>query len=298
MLELKNTSSLDAATLLHLTNQQAIIDALPVNQQAEKAGNLWDAKRSAQPGRDAFKVIKGELLSMCVSTELCNYCEHNEATDVEHIYPKSFFPGRTFKWANYLLACKQCHRVLNTEYKLDKFYVFSPARSSTATELRRKQRPPSDDAAFINPRVEDPMVYLSLDIKEKSFHLIPHPDLTDPRDIAKAERTLSVLQIGEREALANAREAALIFFQHRLDQYRKVEATSTWEELEEFVQDPHLLNRANSFAAERQLMMDNIKKSIMGHQHPTVWREMQRQHLTLNKSKRLFQAVPIALTWV
>jgi hypothetical protein len=293
MLRLTNTSLLDATTLLHLTNQQAVIDALPINQQADQAQKLWDSKRSAKAGKDAFIEIKAILLSMCVSTELCNYCEHNEATDVEHIYPKSFFPERTFKWINYLLACKQC----NTEYKLDRFYVFAPARSSTAMELRRKHPAPSDDAAFIDPRVEDPMAYLYLDIKEKSFHLIPHPALTDPRDIAKAERTLRVLQIGERKALADAREAALIFFQHQLDQYRKTKCTSTWEELEEFVQDPHLLNNANTFEVEQQLMLDNIKKSILGHQHPTVWREMQRQHMALNKSKKLFQAVPEALTW-
>jgi uncharacterized protein (TIGR02646 family) len=293
MLQL-NTSTLDGTTSLHLTNQQAIIDELVVSERAAHAQLMWDSKRSANAGKEAFSKIKEALVSMCVSTELCNYCEHNEATDVEHIYPKSFFPERTFQWSNYLLACKQC----NTEYKLDKFYVFTHAQSANSIQLKRKELPLSTDAAFIDPRLEDPMRYLFLDIKERTFHFIPHPELTDPRDIAKAERTLTVLQIGKRSALTYAREAALIFYQQQLDQYRKVQAAASWEDLEELVRDPHILTLSNGFIIERQLMLDNIKRSILEHQHPTVWREMQRQHLSLNNARKLFTAVPEALGWI
>ncbi|GAB3231281.1 hypothetical protein GCM10027346_17600 [Hymenobacter seoulensis] len=292
MLQL-NISSPSLTTLRYLATKQAAINSLPVDQQADKAQDLWDSKSNPKAGKIAFDELKETLLGMCVSTELCNYCEHNEATDVEHIYPKSFFPGRTFQLSNFLLACKSC----NTKFKLDKFYVFSPAQSSNAVALQRKQLPPSEDAAFIDPHVEDPMDFLFLEIKHNGFHLVPHPLLTDPRDIAKAERTLSVLQIGDRPALAFARETALNHFQNLLSQYQKLQACTTWDELEDFVRDPHLLNYSNDIDTERQSMLDNIKRSIIEYQHPTVWREMQRQHQRLNRAKKLFQAVPNALTW-
>ena len=281
-------------SLRYLAKQQAIIDGLTVGQRVSRAQTLWDSKSSSKGGRAAFDEVKQTLIDMCVSTELCNYCEQNEATDIEHICPKSFFPETTFQWPNYLLACKTC----NTHYKLDQFAVFMPTRSATAVALQRKQLPPSNDMAFIDPRVEDPMHYLFLDIKGQTFQLIPHPALTDPRAIAKAKCTLDVLQIGERAALARARRDAFQFYQCQLETYQKVRDATTLEDLEQLAQDPHLVNRSNTFEVERQIMMTGLKQSILGHLHPTVWREMQRQYQTLNKTKRLFEAVSDALHWL
>jgi len=292
MLKLKS-SLLEKDTLTHLADKQAVINALAVSLRVARAQTLWDSKSSAARGKIAFDRIKQTLIKLCVSIELCNYCEHNEATDIEHIYPKSFFPERTFLWSNYLLACKTC----NTHYKLDQFAVFIPAQSATASMLQRKQIPASNDAAFIDPRIEDPMHYLFLDITGKSFYFTPHPSLTDPRDIAKADRTLAVLQIGQRAGLARARKDAFEFYQSKLERYRDVQSVTTWEELEHLVQDPHLVDRVNNFESEKQLMLAGLKRSILEHLHPTVWYEMQRQHQLLNKTKRLFEDVPDALTW-
>jgi uncharacterized protein (TIGR02646 family) len=279
-------SSLSATTLRHLAHKQTAIDSLVVDKRASKAQTLWDSKGKPTngPGAVAFDEVKKTLISMCVSTELCNYCEHNEATDIEHIYPKSFFPERTFQWSNYLLACKTC----NTHYKLDKFSVF------TSTQ----QLPPSSDAAFIDPRVEDPMKYLFLNIKDSSFIFVPHPDLIDPRDIAKAERTLAVLQIGARAALVEARKKAFKFYQERLERYKKVLDATTWGQLEQLVQDPDLVDKSDTFENARKIMLDSIKRSIIEYFHPTVWREMQRQYLHLNKTKILFEDVNEALNWM
>ena len=293
MLKLKSSSP-GATTLRHLAGKQADINGQPAGRQVARAQTLWNAKSNAQAGKAAFGEIRKLLLGLCVGTELCNYCEYNEASDIEHIYPKSFFPERTFQWSNYLLACKAC----NTQYKLDQFAVFAPAQSANAVAVQRGQPLPSLDVAFIDPRVEDPMHYLFLDITEKSFLLIPHPALTDPRAIAKARHTLAILQIGRRAALADAREKALSSYQHWLGNYRQVRDATTWDDLEYLVQDPHWLNKSNSFAAERQSMLDNLKETILTHQHRTVWREMQRQHQRLRKTKLLFEAVPEALTWI
>jgi uncharacterized protein (TIGR02646 family) len=288
-----NTSSPSAITLQHLVRQQAIIDVLLPGQRAKRAQTLWDSKSSAKSGETAFDEVKETLVSMCVSTELCNYCEQSEATDIEHIHPKSFFPERTFQWPNYLLACKTC----NTHYKLDQFAVFAPAQSAAAVPLQRGQPAPSTDVAFIDPRTEDPMQYLFLDIKGQTFQFVTHPTLTDLRAIAKAESTLKVLQIGKRAALALARKHAFLFYQDQLERYQKVRDAITWDDLEQLVQDPNIIDKTNTFEAEQQQMMAGLKRSILEHLHPTVWREMQRQHQHLLKTKKLFEDVPDALTW-
>jgi uncharacterized protein (TIGR02646 family) len=285
---------LSAQALRHLAAKQLIIDNLVISKQVGQAQNLWDAKTRSKAGSNAFAEVKQVLVSMCVSTELCNYCEQNEATDIEHIYPKSFFPERTFHWTNYLLSCKTC----NTHYKLDQFAVFTPPQSNTAVFLQRKQLPTSVDAAFIDPRVEEPMQYLFLDIQGKTFHLIPHPSLTDLRDIAKATHTLEVLQIGQRAALSRSREHAFKYYQGQLERYKNVRDATSLDSLEALVQDPNLVDRSNTFELEQQTMLIGIKQNILEHLHPTVWREMQRQYQSLKRTKELFESVPEALTWV
>jgi uncharacterized protein (TIGR02646 family) len=288
-----NSDSPGTTTLQHLATQQATIDALAIGLRPATAQTLWDAKGGTKAGKAAFAEIKQTLAGMCVGTTLCNYCENNEATDVEHVYPKSFFPERAFRWLNYLLACKTC----NTHFKLDQFAVFSPALSANATTMQRKKLPTSADAAFIDPRVDDPMDFLFLDITGQSFFLLPSPTLTDPRARAKAQHTLRILQIGERAALADARKAAFKFFQSRLERYQQVRDASTLDDLERLVEDPDLVNTSNTFAAEQQQMLTGLRQSILRYPHPTVWREMQRQRLSLPKTKRLFEAVPEALGW-
>jgi uncharacterized protein (TIGR02646 family) len=295
MLRLNTSTPLPSVkTLKHLATKQGDIDGRAPGDQAARAQTLWDAKMNPKPGKAAFGEVKQLLLGMCVSVELCNYCEHDRAIDIEHVWPKSIFPTRTFQWSNYLLACSAC----NSRYKGDKFAVFTPALSANVYELKRSQPAPSTDPVFIDPRTEDPMDFFFLDIRDNTFYLIPHPNLTDTRSISKAQYTLTVLQIGQGRALANARRAAFQFFQDRLDRYRRAEIATTWDELEDIALDPHLVNRKVAFAAERQRMLDGLKESILNNLHPTVWREMQRQHPFLNKVKRLFEAVPDALTWV
>src|ERR1700679_2460550 len=106
---------LDKKTAGELEKLQAEIDEMPdFAKRAEKAQSLWHSK-GGKAGLEAFVTIGAELYKMCVFFGVCNYCEQSEANDIEHIFPKSFFPGFTFLWTNYLLACKQC----NSGLKLD-----------------------------------------------------------------------------------------------------------------------------------------------------------------------------------
>lgn len=118
----------------HLSKVQARVDVqADFAAKAIRAKNEWDSKTSSKTKRAAFGEIKETLLEMCVGTEICNYCENNEATDIEHIYPKSFFPERAFHWDNYLLACKTC----NSTYKQDRFAIFDLAFPNKKIELSR-----------------------------------------------------------------------------------------------------------------------------------------------------------------
>ena len=74
--------------------QKTISDLSTFTEKSTKAGKAWESKGSP----DVFKKIKTHLISLCVSVEICNYCESNEANDIEHIFPKKLFPHRTFLW--------------------------------------------------------------------------------------------------------------------------------------------------------------------------------------------------------
>jgi len=99
---------LSAQTQNHLNARQSDIDGkAPFAIRADRAGSLWDAKTGSKLGDLAFAEIKTTLIVMCIGVEICNYCEQSEASDIEHILPKSLFPEHAFRWTNYLLACKK-----------------------------------------------------------------------------------------------------------------------------------------------------------------------------------------------
>ncbi|OON65488.1 hypothetical protein B0919_23985 [Hymenobacter sp. CRA2] len=87
------------------------------------------------------------------------------------------------------------------------------------------------------------------------------------------------------------------FFQHRLKRYQSLLGAKTYDDLEEIVEDPDLVDRTLGFEVERQRMKEATKASILNYAHPTVWREMQLQHQSLRKIKQLFEDMPEALLW-
>ena len=121
--------------------QLKIDSEVSFRDKTEKAKSLWKNKN-----REEFDRIREHLNTISVSEGLCNYCENNEAIDIEHIWPKSFFPGKCFIWENYLLACKKC----NTHHKLDRFAIFINGNvyvcllyTSPSPRDRQKSRMPS-----------------------------------------------------------------------------------------------------------------------------------------------------------
>lgn len=89
---------------------QARVDAA-ADPKAE-AAKRWESKPAA-----AFGAVRGALDQMAQGRSRCMYCEDSAGTDIEHFWPKAAYPGRAFRWDNYLLACSGC----NSNQKRDQF---------------------------------------------------------------------------------------------------------------------------------------------------------------------------------
>ncbi|MGI4744244.1 MAG: HNH endonuclease [Janthinobacterium lividum] len=290
------SKTISASAKARLADQQAkIMLATPFDQQVTKAQSLWDNKTQGR-GEAAFGEIKKALLSMCIGVEICNYCENNEATDIEHIYPKSSFPEKAFDWDNYLLACKIC----NTPYKSDDFAVFDPAGSASLCNLTPRQSPrlapPTQDGSFINPRWENPLNFLWLDIQGLTFNFAVHPNLKSNRNKEKAVYTRDLLQLNNRRALRDAREAACGHFVRLLREYTEVKAASSLAALVIAVNEPRLVDH-RPFTRQRVEFMVSLRRDIRSYPHPTVWQELKRQRKALPKTNSYFLAAPEALSW-
>jgi uncharacterized protein (TIGR02646 family) len=163
---------------------------------------------------------------MCVFVGVCNYCEQSEANDIEHIHPKSFFPGRTFDWENYILACKQC----NSGHKLDKAYVLNDF--GELVELVRQEEPPFDSVAFINIRKENPQDYMLLNPLTHKFEILRDLSIADKN---KAEATIKILELNERDTLIAARRSSARHFFEILERIVKISETGATRELEDLL---------------------------------------------------------------
>ncbi len=292
-----SSKPLSQENLDFLEQRQNDIDNKPdFEAQAKRAKQLWDNKGSTA-AKAAFAEIKETLLEMCVGTEICNYCENNEAADVEHIYPKKIFPKKAFKWENYLLACQKC----NSTHKQEKFFVFNPENSAKVLDVKPPRgefkAPPNEDAAFLDPRKEDPMDFLWLDLTPGCpTFLFREKAEEGTRSFEKATRTLEILQLNKRNALREARKAAAQFFLATLRLYIKVKKAQNFNELEP-LDDFAEIDKSKDFEEEKTQIQANIQRDIRNHPHPTVWRELIRQRDHLPNTQALFMQAPEALEW-
>jgi hypothetical protein len=94
------------------------------------------------------------------------------------------------------------------------------------------------------------------------------------RDRQRAEYTLEVLRLNDRDYLLAARAEAF-------DSYRA--------RLTEYVHEKKL--------GSPQTRLDIRIKALTKMQHPTVWQEMQRQYDWIPELKVLFDRAPEALAW-
>jgi uncharacterized protein (TIGR02646 family) len=267
MLQLKNEPlTLEAASLLQQYQQQ--VDAIATFPEKVAEGKrlfaLYNNKTNA-----AFKVVRGNLAVMSGGTVRCNYCEDSNANQVEHIYPKNYYPEKCFEWVNYCYACGPCNQP-----KSDKFAVF---KEETDSEVNLKQlpldeAPPAGKALLLDPRAEDPLTCLFLDTQD-TFKFVPFKD--EDKDIRRAEYTIEVLGLNSRSHLVRARKVAFDNFKARLFEYvHKKEAGDSEDALQPLID------------------------SLRSEHHQTVWHEMIRQRSLHSEIDDLLNRAVEAVTWI
>ena len=243
-----------------------------VNRGATFEARVANAKQkfSAKPTA-LFKRLRSNLEIMSGDLVRCSYCEDSRADEVEHMRPKDFYPEHVFRWANYLFACGICNRGKNNKYAVRNV-------GGQIVDLRTHRRtngivaPPTGDHLFIDPRTEDPMGYLWLDIAGGTFRFAVL-DETDPWSVARAERTRDDLRLN-RDDLVAARENAYTGYVDRLAQY---------------------IARRRAGDAAHQL--NNRIRELRRSPHHTVWLEMKRQQTGIAALADLFADEPDALNW-
>lgn len=267
MLQLKNKRLTTAVTSL-LKQYQDAVNAKPTFADRAAEGKKLFSKYNKKTNA-AFKVVRTKLSEMSGGTVRCNYCEDSNANQVEHIYPKNFFPDRCFVWKNYCYACGPCNQPKN-----DKFSIFengSGLERNLKTDLPAGTKPPAGVALLLDPRIDSPLGFLFLDTKD-TFNFVPFSTGNDKR---RAEYTIEILGLNSRSYLVKARKIAFDNFRSRLFEY---------------------VHKKEAGVAKNKLapLIDSFKNE----HHQTVWHEMIRQRSLHTEIDELLNSAPEALNWI
>lgn len=246
-----------------------------VDEEASYAERVATAKRLfAQrntKSNPVFAAVKVALDAMCSGARRCAYCEDSMADEVEHVRPKDLYPEVVFSWANYVYACGPCNGPKGNHFAV--LITDSAEPVEVARKPKDLVRPPLEgDAALIDPRVEDATALMLLDLRD-TFRFSPIAR-KGTREHARATYTISTLHLNDRDSLTEARKQAYIDYVNFVRRYQ-------------YDRD----HKASSAS------LDWLVAMLKRRQHPTVWREMQRQHDKLPELRGLFAEVPEAVHW-
>lgn len=262
------SAALPVETVAQLSKYQAQVDAaMTFTERAEVAQRKF-AQYNRRTNR-VFSVVRKTLGAMCSGANRCMYCEDSVADEVEHHHPKQLFPELVFVWQNYLYACGSCNGP-----KRDRFAVLTRAGrlfhlSPTPAGVRAK----SNQAALLNPRKDDARDFMILDIHGRTFYFVPtgRPGTAARK---RAEYTIDLLGLNERDHLPRARREAYFSYRARLKEYVQTREKG-----------------ANGKELHR------LTDAIRSMQHPTVWVEMKRQSRQIPELRQLFRQAPEARGW-
>jgi len=233
------------------------------SSQVDTAKKLWKSKTPA----NLFQTLKENLSAMCTGSQRCMYCEDSEANEIEHRRPKDIYPLQTFDWENLLYACGGCNSP-----KGNRFAILNPPFSAGYQDITPKRNniptPPSSGLdALIDPRRENPMEWLWLDFD--TFRFSPMTDKLDSPDYWKAEYTIKLLHLNERDSLVRGRRSAFKYYRNSLADYLQNKAEKALE----------------------------FRSSLNDYPHRTVWEEMKRQRQYRNDLRELFLNAEETLAW-
>jgi len=256
---------------------QPISDQLAIYQQ--QINNVSDYGEQVKKARIDFsrhrknrvlRKIEAILDEMCSGSRRCMYCEDSCADEIEHVRPKHLYPELTFVWENYLYACGICNPRKNNRFAIfdaqeQPFILTHPNGLPLA-------RPPQGEYVFIDPRQENAMDFLFLDILGGEFTL-EAIEAEGSKDEKRATYTVKTLGLN-RDILRRARKNAYPAYRAMLREY--------------------VGYQYHGSAAE---ILQRQKEALQRSSHITVWREMQRQYKIIPELKILFDQLPDALRW-
>lgn len=268
MLRISRVPALSTSTLERLAALQADVDrAGDYAERTEAAKAKWQATKKDSA---TFVEVKTALEAMCSGHRRCAYCEDSVADEIEHFRPKDIYPEAVFRWENYLYACGPCNGPKNNHFAVIE------ADGDEVTDVTRARGasivpPPSGEPALLDPRVDDPLEYLFLDIVD-TFTFRPRARLS-ARKKARATYTIETLHLNDRPYLLEGRR-------------------TTYDTL--------VCALAAATAARRldtEANLDRPARVVAGSPHRCVWEEMKRQATKLPELAPLFAAVPEAASW-
>lgn len=267
MLQLVNIA-LPAHEEAILNGYQVSVNAKATFQEKVAEGKKLFKRYNVATNR-VFKRIKDNLAEMSCGAIRCHYCEDSNANQVEHIYPKNFYPEKCFTWVNYCYACGPCNQP-----KSDKFSIFETVSGNEIhlKSLAKGTETPNGTALLIDPRTEDPLEYLFLDTVS-TFKFTPFSD--DALEKRRAEYTIDLLGLNKRSHLVRARQTAFSNFKSRLYTY---------------------VNKKESHE-DKDLLLALIE-SLKSEHHQTVWKELIRQRTLHKEIDDLLNRAPEALEWI
>ena len=249
--------------------QAEVNDAGDFAAQVAEAKRLFSARN--KPTNSAFRVVRKKLDELCGGSGRCCYCELSQPDEIEHVRPKDWYPEFVFAWSNYTYSCGPCNGPKNNQFAVFKRGSRTPIRLVRGRDDSAKP-PPAGSSVLIDPRTEDPLDFMELDLAD-TFLFVETAD-EGTREYERAKYTIEVLRLNERDVLWKARRGAF-------HSYRAI--------LKEVVD----LNVAGAPANE----IDNKRIVIQQLPHPCVWQEMKRQRIYDKQLAELFAAFPDALNW-
>ncbi len=247
---------------------QKVLNQTSFKAKVVEAKRIWD---NASKTNKTFLEIKEKLTEMCSGSQRCCYCEDAPADEIEHIAPKNIYPLLCFSWSNYLYACGICNGPKN-----NKFAVFLKSNEAFKDITPPKGKcpvPPKGSPVLINPRKENPLDFLFLDLKN-TFHFVPLPDDKTSKAYKRAEYTICVLRLNKRDSLVSSRRTAFGSYEARLKTYI-----------------------TEKQSGKTEIKLQKMIEGIQTERHVTVFKEMQRQYVLFGFFKDLFDPIPEALNW-
>lgn len=264
------------------TYQALVLNAGDYTAQVATAKRRFESYNTLT--NSTFQEVRARLADMCVGARRCNYCEDSVANEVEHIAPKSLYPERAFQWSNYCYACTTCNSPKSNQYAIfrddldGEYYEIPPhpydkPKPGLSTPPHQLVKPPAGKDVLINPRHENPLDFLLLDITD-SFRFVPFDD--DPQSISyqRAVYTIRILSLNSRGDLVKARRTTYTNFRARIREY--------------------IHNRDVGFPAD---YLNRLRYNLRDENHQTVWQEMIRQHENIPELRRLFEEARETLNW-